>query len=235
MNLLSILFLLLGLGFLVYHYIAYMKVRATHPDSVKGKVVRYLFLAYMALVALPALLADVLLEQFGIQKPPYFDAMAFGGFCVLAVVIVFIFKNGKNMKEESKNKSESNKTPEKPPTTQIIQNHSGSGDNVAGDKIGRQINMGGNSTYIENQTNTSTTPNPNLSPIKTQVQNMVANGNLGKALDYLKNNLPDQQNDIVQLQSRLNKLNRASRLGTISAADENLERNRITAAILNII
>lgn len=31
------------------------------------------------------------------------------------------------------------------------QEHHGSGDNVAGDKIGRQINMGQNSTYIENQ------------------------------------------------------------------------------------
>ncbi len=95
MNKLTILFLVLGLGFLVYHYIAYMKVRATHPDSVKRKVVRYLFLAYMGLVALPALLADVLLEQF--QKPPYFDAMAFAGFCVLAVVIVFMFKDGNDL------------------------------------------------------------------------------------------------------------------------------------------
>ena len=34
----------------------------------------------------------------------------------------------------------------------VSQTHSGSGDNVAGDKIGRQVNMGANSTYVENTT-----------------------------------------------------------------------------------
>lgn len=44
---------------------------------------------------------------------------------------------------------------------QISQNHTGDGDNVAGDKIGRQINMGPNSTYIENQNNPTPTEETN--------------------------------------------------------------------------
>ncbi len=119
-------------------------------------------------------------------------------------------------------------------TPTVNQTHSGKGDNVGRDKIDRQINMGDGSTYIENQTNNPTPPKPDLSSIKTDVQNIIAKGQLEKALDYLKNKLPDQQDDITQLQSRIARLNRGVRMGTISVSDESIEHNRITAAILSI-
>ncbi len=110
-------------------------------------------------------------------------------------------------------------------TTQI---HTGNGDNIGGDKIGTQINLGAGSTYIEKKST--------LSPqSKATIQKLVANGQLEKALDFLADSLPDRQNDIILLKNRLNQLNRKTRLGTIASSEENIERNRITAAILELL
>ena len=108
--------------------------------------------------------------------------------------------------------------------------HTGSGDNVDGDKIDRQINIGAGSTYIENPS-----PPPKPSDTGNNIQNLVANGQLEKALDALSDTFPDQQSDIILLKSRLNSLNRNVRLGIIAPNQANIERNRITAAILDLV
>lgn len=113
--------------------------------------------------------------------------------------------------------------------SQTIQNHSGSGDNVAGDKIGRQINMGSGSTYIENAANTTTTSVKS----KDGIENLVAHGKLGEALAQIAAKSDDST--IILLQSRLARLERAENLGIIDARDANIERNRIASAILSLL
>ncbi len=97
-------------------------------------------------------------------------------------------------------------------------------DMVGTQQIGRQINMGENSTYIENQNNSS----------KSIVQNLVAQGKLMEALSSLENHFPDAANEIILIKGRLNQLNKNARMSILSSADENVERNKIRAAILSI-
>jgi hypothetical protein len=110
---------------------------------------------------------------------------------------------------------------------QNIQTHSGSGNNVAGQHIGRQINMGSGSTYIENAANTAS-PKP-----KDSIENLVANGKLSEALAKIAAKSDD--NTIILLQSRLSRLEREVNAGTIDARDANIERNRITTSILSLL
>ncbi|MFK8006694.1 MAG: hypothetical protein AB8H03_09995, partial [Saprospiraceae bacterium] len=104
------------------------------------------------------------------------------------------------------------------------------GDKKTGNQIGRQINMGDNSTYIENQNNMGNQDNS----YKTIVRNFVAQGKLKEALTTLENHLPGEINDIILLKGRLNQLKKKSITGILSSAEENLERNKITASILSI-
>ena len=107
------------------------------------------------------------------------------------------------------------------------QTHSGSGDNVAENKIGRQINMGSGSTYIENASNA-----PSDKP-KDSIENLVANGKLSEALAQLATKTDDST--VLLLQSRLSRLERDENAGTMDARDANIERNRITNAILALV
>src|SRR5690606_15986820 len=110
--------------------------------------------------------------------------------------------------------------------------HSGSGDIVAGDKIGRQITLGNNSTYIENQqTNQNNTGNPD----NTEIRNKVVNDDLTGALDLLSNAKPNAGNDIFMLKARVSQLQKNERLGLLSITELNLERNKIVHAILSLI
>lgn len=74
------------------------------------------------------------------------------------------------------------------------QKHSGSGDNVAGNKIGRQTNMGDKSTYIENQN--PPLPQNTSSPIPQKVEDTpppitpeTPSGILGILLGWLPKNI----------------------------------------------
>jgi len=64
------------------------------------------------------------------------------------------------------------------------------------------------------------------------VQQLVAKARLKEALDKLKNN--ENQNEVIQLQSRLSKLESKNMLGLLSSSEEQLERNKIVNAILEL-
>ena len=87
----------------------------------------------------------------------------------------------------------------------VIQSHSGSGDNIGGDKI--TIN---------------TTNNMN------QIQALVAQNRIDEALALLGNS-----SDAVLLTSRWNNLKRQKNEGIISSSDEGVERSRIITALLS--
>ncbi len=109
----------------------------------------------------------------------------------------------------------------------FISNEEESGDEDSGhsgDVIKRQINMGNNSTYIENRNNTY---------IST-VRDMVSRGKLKEALTTLESHLPDAAHEITLLKGRLSRLESQVRMGTLSSSDENIERNRIVSSILSI-
>ncbi len=116
--------------------------------------------------------------------------------------------------------------------TGTTQTHSGSGDNVAGNKIGRQINMGASSTYIENQT-AMPTPPPKTLNFKDTIKSLVSNGKLSEALKQIATK--SDENHTILLQSRLSRLERDENLGTMDARDANIERNRITQSILSLL
>ncbi len=68
-----------------------------------------------------------------------------------------------------------------------------------------------------------------------QIQQLIAQARLPEALAALKEYLPTHlQNEVLQLQSRLQELQRKERLGIIDNANANLERNKITAAALDL-
>jgi hypothetical protein len=105
------------------------------------------------------------------------------------------------------------------------------GDKVSGDKIERQINMGEHSTYIENQHN----PYKNQdNPYKSTVHDLVANGKLEEALSTLGKHLPDAAKEITLIRARLSRLNTDTITGVLSSSEKNLERNKITSAILSL-
>jgi len=70
---------------------------------------------------------------------------------------------------------------------------------------------------------------------KTTVRDLVASGKLEKALSTLETHLPDEINEIAQLKGRFSSLNRKSRMGLLSSGEESVERNKITASILELI
>ena len=123
------------------------------------------------------------------------------------------------------------------PKTTINQNHSGNGDNVAGNKIERQINMGNNSSYIENQQTPPVSQPTTTRPlsIKESINDFLIRGQLNKALDILEKQLPDVQNTIILLKSRVYQLEQNEIQGTLSGESANMERNRIKNAILSLV
>lgn len=97
----------------------------------------------------------------------------------------------------------------------VIQSHSGSGDNIGGNKI-----------------------TINTNNMKDQIRAFIAANQLAKAIILLHRISDERQdgngNDIFLLESRLNGLERQERLGTIPFDNANVERARITAAILSL-
>lgn len=124
-----------------------------------------------------------------------------------------------------------NGNPTKPIETQgITQIHSGSGDNVAGNKIGNQINMSAGNTNNDNQ---QVKPASKPMNFKEAIRNLVSNGRLLDALEKLATQSNDSQ--IILLQSRYANVLRGENGGTMDARDANIERNRITSAILSLL
>lgn len=72
--------------------------------------------------------------------------------------------------------------------------------------------------------------------IANNIKQLVAQSRLKEALTLLHTNLPEhQQNDTLLLQGRLSRLEKDERLSIIDQRDANIERNRITAAILSLL
>jgi GR25 family glycosyltransferase involved in LPS biosynthesis len=68
-----------------------------------------------------------------------------------------------------------------------------------------------------------------------EVRNLIARARLDDALNALEEILPDHlKADLIQLQSRLQELERNSRLGILRSEDERLERSRITYSALQL-
>lgn len=68
-----------------------------------------------------------------------------------------------------------------------------------------------------------------------QIQQLIAQARLPEALDALQQSVPAHlKNEVLQLQSRLNELQRKIRLNIIAEDEAGLERNKITAAALNL-
>lgn len=77
-----------------------------------------------------------------------------------------------------------------------------------------------------------------LKPEKEDPRQLIARGQLGKALEVLSENTKndlDINGQIITLQAQLASLSEKIRKGIISAPDERLERNQIIAAALDII
>ncbi|MFT4666330.1 MAG: hypothetical protein ACI8YQ_002107 [Polaribacter sp.] len=71
---------------------------------------------------------------------------------------------------------------------------------------------------------------------KSEIQQLIVSGRTKEALKELEQLLPDhQQNTLILLQGRLNSLNNKEGMGIISSSDANIERNRITAAVLSLL
>lgn len=71
---------------------------------------------------------------------------------------------------------------------------------------------------------------------KKEIRDLIASGRLSEAIKALPEVVADYlQNDVILLQSRLNGLERQERLGTIDAGTANIERARITSAVLDMI
>ncbi len=69
----------------------------------------------------------------------------------------------------------------------------------------------------------------------SQIQQLIAEARLEEALTALKDSVPAHlKNEVLQLQSRLNELQRKIRLNIISEDEANLEHNKITAAALDL-
>lgn len=91
---------------------------------------------------------------------------------------------------------------------------------------------------------TAETPNPPSIDVhnfvKTQ-RTLIGKAKIGKVfqnltafLESFANN-GDLQNDLVKLNNRSNRLEKDVRMGVIRSSDENLERNKITAALLHFL
>lgn len=63
------------------------------------------------------------------------------------------------------------------------------------------------------------------------VQDLVSQGKLEEAIELLKNNIKDQ-NQISLLSNRYQELNKKIRLNTVGEVEANIERNKITSAVL---
>jgi hypothetical protein len=71
---------------------------------------------------------------------------------------------------------------------------------------------------------------------KSEIQQLIVSGRMKEALKVLGQILPDhQQNTVILLQGRLNSLDSKEGMGVISGSDANIERNRITAAVLALL
>lgn len=71
---------------------------------------------------------------------------------------------------------------------------------------------------------------------KKEIRDLIANGRLSEAFKGLAVVVQNyQQNDVILLQSRLNGLERQERLGTIDTGTANIERAKITAAVLSML
>lgn len=74
---------------------------------------------------------------------------------------------------------------------------------------------------------------------KNNIRNLIANDKIRDALqtllDYTEHNDADNHNALTMLMARFNKLKRDEGMGILSTGDAQLERNRINAALLNIL
>ena len=86
----------------------------------------------------------------------------------------------------------------------------------------------------KNAAKTSGGPDPKLPP-KEKIRFWVKNGNLSEALDQLQLLLPEEENSIIGLQSRVSRLNRSEMDGVIDAANANVERNKLVKGILDML
>ena len=72
--------------------------------------------------------------------------------------------------------------------------------------------------------------------LKAQLRQQIAQGNIETVIQTLLEKVEDgQQNEITQLAGRYAELQRKSRIGVLSNSEENLQRNQLTNALLEII
>lgn len=94
---------------------------------------------------------------------------------------------------------------------------------------GRKVEISPLLVFLDEETILSkTTDNNHLNMDKQQIQTLIAQGKIKEALSLLL----QTDSEIINLQSRLSRLEKQDRIGTISTADANLERNRIRNALL---
>ena len=71
---------------------------------------------------------------------------------------------------------------------------------------------------------------------RSELQQLIINGRMKEALDNLVQVLPaHHQNTVILLQGRLNGLESKVNMGIISSSDANIERNRITSSVLELL
>jgi tetratricopeptide (TPR) repeat protein len=101
-------------------------------------------------------------------------------------------------------------------TINISQNHSGSGDNVSGDK------------FIFNN-------NTNNDDWKVKAKNLIAENEIEETFSFLKGSILSKNTELVLFQAQYNRLSRDMKLSLMSRADYNRERVKIIYSLLNFI
>jgi len=131
MNYLLLIFVIIGLFWLASKWLSYLKATRGTEGYAKRRIFFYLFMAFITLTGITSIFANALFELLELEKPVQFEWMSFGAFVILAFAAIRIAESGQ--KKETKKE------------TTTTQNHSGSGNNVAG-----------NTTSIKNSKNVNT-------------------------------------------------------------------------------
>jgi hypothetical protein len=69
--------------------------------------------------------------------------------------------------------------------------------------------------------------------MKSGIQNLVSQAKLGQAIDEALRMYPSKEDTLILLKSRYNTLSRNTNLNLLSSSDANIERSRISSALLS--
>ena len=155
MNPVYIILVIVALTFLGWKYIEYLKATRGTKGFAMRKMAYYLFIAFMSFIGITNVFADALFEFLKLEKPQHFEIISLIAFVFLCVAFVLIARFSSKTQVIYQEEPKPKETP--PLITNI---HSGSGDNIAGDKTIKEDKSKAvqATTYIEKQIITQAPP-----------------------------------------------------------------------------